>query len=133
VLDPNDRCAGDRDLFAGPRDTPQVAGVGSTRSPAGHDSVALGDLVLDSDHEIGKRRPVSGRDLPLGRLAGGVPGKRGVVPDVAGSDQLVDEIEPAVVVDLLDQVPRDAFRVLAHTRPPGDRPRPTLLLTSAEG
>src|SRR5262245_25670434 len=73
------------------------------RVPARHDAVLLSDLVLDLDVQAGMGVAVAGYELAHACWTGHFRLGAGDVANEVGGYQLVDQVEPSLVEDCLDE------------------------------
>src|SRR5439155_18494760 len=82
------------------------------------DQIVFGALVVDRESEVGETAAIGGDRLADTVRAAQRLGQRRIVADHPRSDQLVRELEPALVEELVDHPPRDRLVVLVHPPAP---------------
>src|SRR5256886_10015631 len=99
------------------RDAHQLALVGASCGPAGHDLVVLRDLVVDRDAYVGKRASVDLNELLQTVWPSELATRHiGVVEGSVGSRQLIDSRELALIPDFLQTATRKGLVLLGHWR-----------------
>src|SRR5215211_6265404 len=104
-----DADAGDGYPLAGGRDAPELARVGDAERPAGHDPVLFPDHVLHDVFDVREGGAVLLDELldVFGATLQG--GAVGLVGEIRFGEDLVRDVKPLVLPDLLDVAPERSF------------------------
>ncbi len=102
---------------AGRRDAHELPLVGTTPGATHYYLISLGDHILDSVMEIGKRGAHNGEEL-LGSFAAGRDSRRSGVVDDARIEKLIYSIKVPLVYDLLHKPAVEGLVVLCHGEHP---------------
>src|SRR5438067_165572 len=107
--------AGDGRVLSGGRNAHQLTVVGAGCGPAGDDLVALCDLIVDRDVDVGEGPPVDLNELRQAFRPGELATRyRGVVEGRIGGDQFVDYREVALVPDFLKRPAHKRLVLIGH-------------------